>query len=242
MPEATLLAADHALTLIVNEVLAFHDRPPLEKISDLFAGHDTLLAAFPELDPFGPRTDTAYLGTMAALPSASAARWEHSGGPRILCYLRKSVPGLEPLLGILQALPAECLCVIPDMPADWPTRYPALRLHAHPLDFPPLLAQADLVITYGGTTVGESLRAGVPVMLLPEVGEQYMTGLALDRLGAGRMAAGTDGAASSSILNSLLNDPDVKQAALAFAERHRPLTREQAVERQWLALAELVRS
>ena len=237
--EAALLMADRNLTSIINSVLATHRRPLLEKVTDLFAGHEILLAAYPELDPFGPRPDAVYLGTLAALPGASNAHWSHSGGPRILCYLRVSLIGLETALTVLQALPAEVLCVIPDIPQDWRARYPALRLHDRPLDFPSLLAAADLVVTSGGTTVSEALRTGVPVMLLPEVGEQYMTGLALERLSAGRMMATIEEPAFSATLQSLLTEPRFKQAALAFADRHRSVTRGQAVEQQWQALARI---
>jgi UDP:flavonoid glycosyltransferase YjiC (YdhE family) len=65
-----------------------------------------------------------------------------------------------------------------------------LRLAAEQLDHPialgPLLPTANWVVSYGGVaTTAAALLAGVPLLIVPQVVEQPLLGLCVERIGAG---------------------------------------------------------
>jgi UDP:flavonoid glycosyltransferase YjiC (YdhE family) len=221
----------------INAVLSGADGVPLGRLTDLFAPDTAQLTTFPELDAFGPRSGPRYIGPVFALSEYPSARWSAVGRKRVFAYLRASIPGVTHLLQALGLADAEVLCAVPDLPKEWPSRFDRLRFAAHPVELAGLLPGADLVITYGAGTIATALLAARPVLLVPQVVEQYLAGLALERTGAGLMlredrAPGT----CAALLESLLGNECHSRAAADFARRHARFTVAAAAESQFAAL------
>ncbi|PRC94804.1 Glycosyltransferase family 28 C-terminal domain [Solimicrobium silvestre] len=143
----------------------------------------------------------------------------------------------EAILTALQSLDAEVICAVPGISSEWKARYNRLRIFDHPVDLQPLLSHADLAITYGAGTIATALLAGVPVMLVPQMAEQYLAGLPLERMGAGLMLREQQSIEQcASLINTLLTMPSYRQAAQAFAQRYANFSTEQACQRLWSAM------
>ena len=194
-------------------------------------------STFAELDPFGPRPDADYIGPIHALPPVPAVAWEGYARHKVFAYLRPDIPGCTDMLAALQTLDAEVVCALPGLLEAWKTHFDRIRFFPHPVDLAILLPQADLVVTYGAGTIATALLAGVPVLLLPWVVEQFLAGLPLERTGGGRMLRGRRTPAHcAALLRELLDHPDYHQAARGFAQRHRGFSHASALRKQWRAV------
>jgi len=245
MPVApeTLEAIERALIGSVNPYLRCSGQRQLESTVDLFRGHTAHLTTFPELDPFGPRDDAIYLGLVYAVDSVPKIGWERGSAKRIFAYLRPTIAGVEFVLDALNRLPdAEVLCVMPDMPPEWQAAFRRVRFRTGAVDAAALLASADLAVTYGTGTITTAVAAGVPVLVVPQVIEQYLTGLALARSGAGRMLD-TDRSVQRcmALLVELLDGAAYRSAATQLAVRHASLDTARASERLFRSLSALAR-
>ena len=205
----------------VNSALAACEAVGIASLADVY-GHDVqVLTTFEELDPFGPRVGVRYVGPMFALRQQARVDWATTGKRRIFAYLRPEVPGCEALLDALQSGDAEVMCAMPGLPPAWPARFDRIRFHPGAVDMDHLLPTADLAITNGSGTIPTCLLAGVPVLVLPHVVEQYLAGARLQAMGAGLVVQGpqsTMGFAAQ--LGRLLGEPGFRAAAQAFARRH----------------------
>ncbi|MBS0318595.1 MAG: UDP-glucuronosyltransferase, partial [Proteobacteria bacterium] len=238
IPEPLLHGAEAKALAQVNPHLARCGQAPLAKLSDLFPQSQVQLTTFAELDPFGPRPHADYIGPVHALPGMPAVAWQGRTAQRVFAYLRPGVPGCENLLAALQALDAEVICAAPGLPSEWQARHGRIRFLPHPVDLAALLPQADLAITYGAGTIATALLAGVPVLLAPQVVEQYLAGLPLERTGAGRMLRERcTPEQCTALLHELLTDARYREAARCFAQEHVDFSVEDALRRQWQAVA-----
>lgn len=238
MPETLRHGAERAWIDAVNPQLRARGATPLRRMADLYDPAHVHLTTFAGLDVFGPRSDTHYLGPVYALPTPPAAvHWEGRSPRRIVCYLRPGVPGVEALLQALQHSGAEVVCAVPGLPPAWPQRFDALRFLPHAVDLGALLPQADLAVTYGAGTIATCVLAGVPVLVIPHVIEQYLAGLALERTGAGLvLRKERTPSHCGELLARLLGEPTWRQAATAFAAANAGFTMD-AARRELFGLA-----
>jgi len=127
----------------------------------------------------------------------------------------------EQILAMLDGLNADVICAIPGAPPEWQTRFVNLEIYPHALDVTSILTDADLVVTSGAGTIATALLSGVPVLLLPQVVEQYFAGLALEKTGAGFVLhdpTATDQCCR--LLTTLLAVAQYKRAAAQFMQRN----------------------
>lgn len=221
----------------INPHLMASGQASLSELSDLFPPTQVQLATFAELDPFGPRPDADYIGPIHSLPPVPSVSWQCHARPKVFAYLHPDLPGCTDLLEALQTLDAEVICALPGVPEAWKVRFDRIHLLSHPADLAALLPQTDLVVTYGAGTIATTLLAGVPVLLVPWVVEQYLAGLALERTGAGRMLRGQRTLSHcSAMLSDVLNHADYRLAARGFAQRHREFSHAGALQKQWQAV------
>jgi len=203
------------------------------RIRDLF-GTDDVLDTFAELDHYGERPNGCYVGPIGSMPDARRVNWKDRQGRKVLAYLRPEVPGFPAILGALARLDAEVLCVAPGLATDLARRFAThrLRISLAPVDLPPLLAHADLALSYGSSGfVMQALLAGVPLLLRPRHVEQGLIALRVEAMGAGKLLeAHANAAAMGASLQTLLHSPDHRQAARAFRDRHHQFSPEQAIE------------
>jgi len=247
LPIEHFLNVENQLLSQINKVLTQQGSQALHHVADLFASAPTQLTTLPELDPFGPRADASYIGPVYTIPDTPAVSWRISGQKhaprfRVLIYLRPNIPQCELVLEALQArADIEVIGAIPGLPPEWRTRFSALRLLDHAVDLQTLLPRTDLVITYGPGTLVTALLAGVPVLMLPHMLEQYLTGLKLEQTGAGAMYTQAGAAITvDSVIRKMLEETSYLQAARKFADRYHDVRPEAATQRQFEVLNQLM--
>jgi UDP:flavonoid glycosyltransferase YjiC (YdhE family) len=92
------------------------------------------------------------------------------------------------------------------------------------------LSDADLVVSYGGAgTIAQSLLAGVPMLLVPQNAEQYLSAMQVANLGAGvlvRLEQEDNDVAPA--LEEMLANPTYREGARRIATRYRSFDRDDA--------------
>jgi UDP:flavonoid glycosyltransferase YjiC (YdhE family) len=221
IPAQRLQEAEERCLAQINTCFTRRSMKSLDAISEIFYSQEVGLTTFAELDPFGPRQNVSYLGAEYATPSLPQVLWGMNRRYRVFAYLRPTVPGCEQLLMALQRFAAEVICAAPGLPQDWPQRFNRLRFFPNPVDLPALLPKTDLVITYGATTIPVALLAGVPVLAVPQVIEQHLSGEALEATGAGLMLrADRTEAQCWHHIKQLLGETKYRMAAMGFAKKY----------------------
>lgn len=213
-----------------NELLGALGAPRLTALHDLFRIEADLLLGWPELDHYRGRRGAAGLRALGwpAWPAiGTAPRWPAgrvAARPRIFGYLRCEHPALAAILATLRSGRWDCLLYLADLPdADAEAGSSAsLRIVNRPVDLSAALAQADLLLGYGGVgTVHAALQAGLPLVLLPTHAEQLLLARRVASLGVGVMLWPDEvGAALAKAIDAVAGSPGFGIAARALADRH----------------------
>jgi len=219
---------------VINEVLARLDAPPLPALANLFDCDADLFCTFPELDHYGARRDTEYIGPQFALGRGEPVDWPEGERPRLFVYLKAGYNGLEPVLAALRDCGAAVVAHVPGASRDLLRRMasPTLRFSQAPVDIEAARTQCDLAICHGGHgTVSALLQAGKPLVVLPITVEQMMTARRLELLGVARAVLPGSAGALSRVTAAALADQALRAAARAFAATHRDHDSVAAVQR-----------
>ena len=239
--DSDLQHAEDQLIERMNLVLANHGCATIKRLWDLYAGHPLLMTCFREFDHFGAREEATYVGHAVLLPVAQKACFE-ADGRHVVVYLRSTIPHVENVFAALQQVEAEVVCIVPDLPADWPEKYDRLRFHVGPVDLQALLPHANLVIAHGTGTLTAAVAAGVPVLMVPHVIENYLSSAALERQGLGILLRKRDSVPHClKLVLALLGHERYRNAAQKLAARYASFRPEDSVRQQLEAVARLIR-
>jgi UDP:flavonoid glycosyltransferase YjiC (YdhE family) len=137
------------------------------------------LCTFAEMDHFADRTPgSVYTGVIwddsERLPSAN---WAGSKSRKIFCYLNGPVQDIRPFLDVLKKHKYDGIVVAPQLTENLVAEYTGagLQIFLQPVNVQTLLPLADLTVTHGGVgLVGQSLCAGVPLLLIAQHAEQAL--------------------------------------------------------------------
>ncbi|MEM6993040.1 MAG: hypothetical protein AAF721_21185 [Myxococcota bacterium] len=220
-----LLAREGKIVAVVNRVLQRCGDEPIGALADLHDTEDRFLLTFPELDHFGPRPESAYLGTLASGHATDTPPWPAGDGPRIFGYLSARYGGFDRLVAQLGTSGRPTLIHARDLePARAKAAStPSLRFSPGMVDVSVAFGQADLVVSHGGHgTASQALLHGCPLLVLPEHDEQALTGHNLARAGMGvsvghRLGVEHDYGA---LVDTLATEDKYRVAAARFAARH----------------------
>jgi UDP:flavonoid glycosyltransferase YjiC (YdhE family) len=212
----------------VNAVLQAHGAAPLPRLAALFGGDLPLLCTWPETDHY-PRTlapGQRYLGPNFLPDAGQPPQWPAGEGPRVFAYLKAGHPDHAAVLQALDALGCRVACYLPEVCAGMapPVRSPRIHYASGPLDMQQVLAGSELVVCHAGqATLAQALLAGVPMLLLPMQAEQFVLSRNVEQqagaaVNAAALRRPTDFRA---VIAGLLQQPRYRNAARAFAERHR---------------------
>ncbi len=222
----------------INQATSVHGLAPLAELSDLYDAVDgRFILSFPELDPFGPRSEPDYYGVWSRADKP-APQWSGDCGPRVYAYLNE-FPACETLLKELQSLDADVIVYAPSVTTERKQSLTGERLHftEELLDLDAVAGDCDLFISHGAhTSTSQLLLGAVPQLMIPIYNEQLFTAHRVKELGAGLIAE-RDRISYTDLLNQLLQESHFKHAAQAFAQRHEGFN---AAESQQRLLAQLV--
>lgn len=243
VPEERLIRAETLVCETLDVVAMTLGGKPLARLCDLFA--NPVLATFPELDHYGPREDAVYIGPMPPHAGAPAATWPTVPGPRTFAYLRPSMAGFSTMLSALSGLEGATISAVPgisrpDLDAHVSNRHCVVRHHVA-LD--PLLAEADIAVSYGGAgLIDQSLAAGKPLLLLPQTVEQWLRARLAVKLGTARIIGHRLTADDvRTALIQLQRDERARSAARNFARRYADRGPKEAVSRACAAIEGVLR-
>jgi hypothetical protein len=95
-----------------------------------------------------------------------------------------------------------------------------LSVHSAPLPLKAMLPSADLLVHHGGAgATSQALLDGVPQLLIPQMAEQFLTGLRLDALTAGVQFFGQQSTESiARVLNHALTSDTLREGAQRAAQ------------------------
>jgi hypothetical protein len=155
-----------------------------------------------------------------------APQWPKAKGKRVFVYL-KATPSAGDVLNTLRRTGCPTLAYLDGATpaARQRLRSKTVKVSDHRLDVARAAGECDVAVFNGGHGVSaEMLLAGKPVLAVPLVPGQQMTGDALRRLGAGDSAPPRRGEpwewTGKSKLLAVLEDERYAEAARAFAGRY----------------------
>lgn len=187
---------------IFNPTLEEWGLSPIERANDLLAGDLFLVPSIPQLDPLPAGIErTHYVGPLVRSPNPedSMPDWlADLPGDRPVVYVTvgggaNAVRGLD-LLSLWEAVfaPTDWEVVISTAGQPVPRRWqPRERFHVFPwVPGAAMVARSDALLFHGGYgTMMETVRAGVPSVVLPFHTEQESNGRRLQENGAARLLA-----------------------------------------------------
>lgn len=207
----------------IAKVLADAGLPALSHLGRLFSDlDDTVLTTFAELDHYPNRVGAEYWGDWTSGDLGAAPDWPPGEGPRIFAYL-KPFPAVGELLAALGKRGCPTLVYAPALPRSQrdALRGPSLHFSDVPFAIDRVGEECDLAILNGthGTTL-KMLLAGKPILQIPLVLEQGLTGVRVERMGAGLQQPGGNPAPIVAALDQMLDSPKFSTAAQSFAARY----------------------
>lgn len=199
----------------INVALRKQGLQALDRLPQLFAGDDCLVHTLPLLDPYA-----RYRRAPADGPLLDRApRGREADARDVFVYLSDGVDVRSDVVAALRPI-AGCLRIhapslADDARIDLARR--GARIESQRVDIAALLPQCRLVVHLGGIGLAaEALLAGVPQFTLVTHVEQHLTGLALERAGAGRLFTAYDDAQTlptHALADMLGAEPTVLRAA-----------------------------
>jgi len=224
VPSALLLQNDQTALTHMNAVLAHWGCAPLRHLAELFAVAEPTLLTFPELDHYSQRSSARYWGT-ASMSTGVVPEWPKGDGPRVFAYVRPAGAHHRAVLDSLTRLSARVLVYAPGLPETVQQALTNERLcfARRPVDIARAAHEAQMGVMWGGGGVSAVafLRAGTPVLILPNQLEPFLQGLQIQAMGAG-LVADLDRSLDRlpHLLTQLLTEDRFQVAAQAFAQRY----------------------
>jgi len=230
---AEMLQRQEAMVVnTINSVLADHQQPRLQYLSDVYQVDSTVITVTPEFDLYGDlRSEARYLCQMEGGEQFPKVQFsDHSQSrAKVLAYLNPAHPQLDLIFqGLSQTNNIESFVVCPrcDPTKLAPFKSGHFRFSVEPVDLTAAIAQADVFINNGnaGSTM-QSLLQATPVLALPIHLEHLLTSRKVEELGLGLMLQKLDSSTDlTKAIQELLNQQELKAKLQDYARRHQPLT------------------
>lgn len=222
-----------------NTVLRRLGAPQLTRLAELTASAHQALFTLKELDSYADaRHDAAYWGIPPGPPGGSPPRWPEGEGKRVFFYAHP-FEGVREVLTEIAKAGHRMLVYVPQLSPDIRASLQSERLHFVDslLDMGQLGRECDCaVMTNGHGTTTSILLAGKPVLLLPVQLEMLLIANAVEKSGAGLMAATEKPQMVAKKLERLLQEESFAARARAAAEDYRDKAGPEQASRNFQAL------
>lgn len=209
---------------VISTVNAVFGESAVSAVYEIFDADKTFFATFPELDPFGPRADVNYVGSLFVSEDGADVKWPQGNFPfRVLGYLNPGLPALDELRQEIQASPYAYSIIMRDADEKLLARWAAPNVHitAERVALNGALFACDAVLNYGGIGFASAcLFAGKPMVFHVRQLEQYLTAQQIVKMGAGLHAQPQSPKAAVEGIRAVLMQPQYREAAQRFAASH----------------------
>ncbi len=234
VPAMRLDAADRRCLEVVNAVLAEIGATPIGRAAELFDADARFLCIFPELDPFGPRSDAVPGGPLPAAPLAGTDV-APLGPDAIFAYYPAAFPLFGALRSALEAIGRPALVVATDATPELVAETAAgpVRIVARQVPLATVAGEAALAINYAAPgSAANLLAAGRRLVCLPLHVEQYLIAHRLMRQGLARpLGANATAEKLEAVLRAALGDVGLASRAQAVAARYAGYDAQAALDR-----------
>ncbi len=229
---AQFLKEEGALLTRINKTLGVWKQPPLERVSQLFSKVDeNILATFPEIDHFGPRSNAKYWGPLGGEGGESPLWPKATGDKKIFAYLKPG-PYLNDVLVAFKEMGHSTILFAHEVPPAALKNHQASNIcfEYRRLDPKIVAAQADCAVLNAthGTTL-DFLLAGKPIIQLPLTLEQELIAHVTTRTGA-VIVPNISREITKNLkesISSILSDAGYRQKAQAIADKYKDFDRNQ---------------
>jgi len=229
-----LLASERNVLADINAIVTQLGGQAYGRLAEIFAP-SPIFATFAELDHYGPRNGTCYVGSIHGLSQAPQASWPTGDGPRVLAYLRSHHPATAEVMAALAASGVRAICIVPEANEVFKAQHSSqsVSVFDHPVALDSLLDEADAMIGYASTgAVTAALLKGVPLLMLPAIVEQYLCARRVEAMGAGVIIDGTpERERIREGLAALLGEAKYKAGAASFSAKYATASIQQAATR-----------
>lgn len=212
--------ADAVPNRVIRSVCRAFGAPVLNGVADLLATATPFLTSWPELDPFGGRSDSRFYGPLEGIGASARPDWPAARGPRIFVYVPLDRPIAPPIAAALAQRGWPAVWMSAQSPGfDLPA---SIRHEVEPVDVAAAMAEATLVVHRGGHGLcHDAISAGCPQLLLPDRVEARSHALQVAARSLGRLAPSWDSDGIGETLDALarIDAPEVAACAAAAA-RH----------------------
>lgn len=244
IPNARLESSDAIVLKTINTILNSCGKPALNNLAALFDLKEQFLCTEPEIDHYPQRTGTKYWGGVNNAEMGQVHNWPDAEGKRVFIYMDLHHRDFVAVMEAVKALELSALVCVPGISDNMREQFSSDRvvISPSPIRFSGLLAQCDLAICHAGHgTVTSMLRAGVPLLLLPNHLEQFLLADRVRNIGAGELVNLDVFAPDyAELLKSMLDNPDYRTKAQQFAERYADRTLASQVSEIVTRIEELV--
>lgn len=224
VPAQRLSSSDQLVLKGINALLTRYGVQPLSSLAQLFDVRAHFLCTFAELDHYPQRRDATYYGSTYNLDMGQPAQWPPGEGPRAFVYLEPNARDFEAVMAGLKVLGCRALVCVPGVSANTIARLQtdSVRISDKPFRLRELVADCDFAVTYcGHGIVSLLLMAGVPLLMLPNHLERFLTAWHVQTMGAGILVNPEEAPPQlDRLMDALAKEARYRSRARAFAERH----------------------
>lgn len=234
-PDAQMLGqtalADQFLLQNINAARASLALPALADLQACFNVDQTYICSFLEFDHYPNRqanVATTHVGPALMLDAGDTPTWPqaHSqvNNPKVFAYLKANHMDWQGLVKALRQARVNALVYLQGAVVENLREYAGgnVKIVQAPVNMRQCLLEAKAVICAGGvSTVCAALLSGKPVMVVPQFAEQYLTGLNLQKIGAGVVVIPVrERHKYKEAVQALVSSDPIYGAAQAFSKRY----------------------
>jgi hypothetical protein len=211
---------------ILNRTAARLDIPTVDSLSQIYSrSQQCFLLTYPELDHFGERAQTPYVGVeLDDTGIVGQPMWPAGHGPRIFAYL-KPLTGFREAVRQLLRLGFPTIIYAPGLSVSEATEAAGVssnvRISTSPVNIKSITKSCDVTVCHGGHgLVSQMLLAGIPLVTIPTQLEQSLLCRRISECAEPLVANVADVAQLGAAVDRVIRESSYKLAARKFSQKY----------------------